>query len=110
MFETRLLQCKGARTVRVSPVPVSNKSLTKGDVYILDLGLNIYIFNGPTANRGEKAKGIEVAKRIDTDERNGRAVIHFLEDSPQNPIFWGPLGGYVDVRFLEVVFSDTVCL
>ena len=96
-YEPRLLHCKGARTVRVSEVPVSNKSLNRGDVFILDLGLKIYIFNGPTCNRAEKSKGVEVASRINSDERSGRAEIIFLEDDVKNTEFWTPLGGFIDV-------------
>jgi hypothetical protein len=37
--------------VRVSEVPVTNASLNKGDVFILDLGLKIFVFCGPTSNK-----------------------------------------------------------
>ena len=74
-YDARLLQCKGARTVRVSEVPLSNKSLNSGDVFILDLGLSIYVFNAPGANRMERAKGTEVANQINSDERSGRAKV-----------------------------------
>lgn len=97
-YAPRLLQCKGARTVRVITVPFSNKSITKGDVYILDIKHKIYVFNGPKANRYEKAKGVEVARRIDTDDHNGRCEIIFLDDNMTSPDFWGPLGGVIDVR------------
>jgi hypothetical protein len=99
VYEPRLLHLKGARTVRVSPVPLSNKSLNKGDVFILDLGLEVYVFNGPGANRAEKSKGVEVASRINSDERSGKARIFFLDDDIRNNAFWGPLGGFIDVRF-----------
>lgn len=51
------LTCTGKRTVRVKEVPTQASSLTQGDVYILDAGLLIYIFCGPTANMFEKSKG-----------------------------------------------------
>ena len=64
VYETRLLHLKGKRTVRVRSVAVSNASLNNGDVFILDLGLSIYIYNGPLANKYEKVKGLEVANNI----------------------------------------------
>ena len=100
VWETRLLHLKGKRTVRVRQVPIARSSLNKGDVFILDAGLKIFIFNGPTCNKFEKAKGIEVAQAIDDDERGGRAEIVHLEDDVSNAEFWGPLGGFVDVRSL----------
>ena len=54
------LTCTGKRTVRVKEVPAQASSLTQGDVYILDAGLLIYIFCGPTANMFEKSKGTYV--------------------------------------------------
>lgn len=47
----------GKRTVRVTEVSTVPASLNKGDVFILDAGFKIYIFNGPTSNLYEKAKG-----------------------------------------------------
>jgi hypothetical protein len=96
VYETRLLHLKGKRTVRVTPVPVARDSLNKGDVFILDAGLKIYLFNGPTANNAERAKGVEVAAHIKDDERGGRAQITLLTEDPRNEEFWSHFGGYVD--------------
>jgi len=96
-YETRLLMVKGKRTVRVREVPLSNASLNTGDVFILDAGLKVYIYNGATANRYEKAKGIEVANKIRNEERGGKAEIVLLDEDPTCEGFWGPLGGYIDV-------------
>ena len=68
VYETRLLHLKGQRTVRVAPVPLQKSSLNRGDVFILDKGLKIFLFNGPDANKTEKAKGVEVAQNINNDE------------------------------------------
>ena len=103
-YEPRLLHCKGARTVRVKEVPLALSSLNRGDVFILDLGLEIYVFSGPSANRKEKAKALEVASRIDNDERSGRATVYLLEDEPQNPAFWSHFGGYHDVSYCFYYF------
>ena len=64
VYETRLLHLKGRRTVRVTPVPVATASLCKGDVFILDCGLKICLFNGPISNNYERAKGVEVRIKI----------------------------------------------
>jgi hypothetical protein len=57
VFPTRLLHLKGKRTVRLQEVPLSIASLNNQDVYILDAGFKIFVFNAPLANRYEKAKG-----------------------------------------------------
>lgn len=106
-YETRLLHLKGKRTVRTNEVPVTSASLNKGDVFILDTGLKIYIFNGPTANKYEKTKAIEVAQHINSDSRGGRAQIIHLEDDIHNMEFWGPLGGFVEVNTLSYPFHSS---
>jgi advillin len=96
-YPKRLLHVKGKRVVRVTEVPLSNASLNTGDVFILDLGLEIFIYNGASANRNEKAKGIEVASRIRNDERGGKASITVLDEDPRNNTFWTALGGFLNV-------------
>ncbi|OQR92154.1 villin [Thraustotheca clavata] len=96
-YETILFQVKGKRTVRVNQVPTKNSSLTKDDVYILDLGLEIFVWNGPTANRQEKAKALDFVRQVNNNERGGRAQITFLDDEPKNEKFWKTLGGYINV-------------
>lgn len=108
VYSTRLLHCKGKRTVRVREVPVAPASLNKGDVFILDLGLTLFVFNGPNANRYEKSKGIEVASKIDSDERNGRASIIILDDDIHNATFWGHFGGFHDPNSLPDGPEDTI--
>lgn len=106
VYTTRLLHLKGKRTVRVREVPVALASLNKGDVFILDQGLKLFIFNGPTANKYEKAKGIEVASKLNADERGGRAQIVILDDEPRNAEFWGHFGGYRDANSLPEGADD----
>ncbi|ETW03641.1 hypothetical protein H310_05039 [Aphanomyces invadans] len=96
-YETKLLQVKGKRTVRVNQVPTKNTSLTKDDVYILDLGLEIFVYNGATANRQEKAKALDYVRQLNNNERGARAQITFLDDEPKNDKFWSTLGGFINV-------------
>lgn len=106
VYVTKLLQLKGRRTVCVKEVPLSSASLNKGDVFILDAGLKIFVFNGPAANKFEKTKGIEVATAIRDDQRSGKAHIVFLDDDVRNNEFWGPLGGFVDPASLSAGEDD----
>ncbi|GLE02953.1 hypothetical protein PINS_up011832 [Pythium insidiosum] len=96
-YETRLFQVKGKRTVRVTQVPVKSSSLTVDDVYVLDCGLELYVFNGKDANRMEKAKGLEFVRKLNNDARGSRANITFIEEDPKNDAFWKTLGGYINV-------------
>ena len=97
VYETRLLHVKGKRTVRVKEVAVTSASLNIGDVFILDSGLKVFIWNGPEANKYEKVKGLDVANSIRNDERGGRAELIYLDDDPDCEEFWTPLGGKITV-------------
>ena len=108
VYTTRLLHIKGKRTVRVKEVPLTTRSLNQGDVFILDEGLRLFVFNGPSANVYEKAKGIECAVAINSDERHGKATIIRMEDDMTAADFWGPLGGYVDPSSLPMGEPDVV--
>lgn len=41
----------------------------------MDMGRQIYVWNGREAGRVEKIKGLDVARRIKDEERGGRAAI-----------------------------------
>ena len=89
------MHLKGARNVRVTQVPLKADSLNEGDVFILDAGLKLYQWNGPQASRQEKAKGLDVARRIKDEERSGRATFVLLDgtDKAAEEEFWKALGG-----------------
>eukprot|EP00928_Gymnodinium_smaydae_P081296 TRINITY_DN64845_c0_g1_i1.p1 TRINITY_DN64845_c0_g1~~TRINITY_DN64845_c0_g1_i1.p1 ORF type:complete len:903 (-),score=145.17 TRINITY_DN64845_c0_g1_i1:313-2766(-) len=96
-YETRLMHVKGRRTVRVTEVECKAGSLNTGDVFILDLGLKLFQWNGPTANMAEKAKALEVIVNIKDNQRGGKASITLMDEDPDNADFWGALGGQVEI-------------
>ena len=106
VYRTRLLEVKGKRVARVKEVPCNVSSLSKGDSFVLDMGLEIFIFCGPDSNRQEKLKASQVACQLDDDERGGRAQVIRLEDDPKNAKFWDTLGGYVDPNSLPPGLPD----
>ena len=105
-YPTRLLQLKGKRNVRVKEVKVSRESLNLGDVFILDLGLMLYQWNGSGANRMEKAKGLQVCTRLRND-RGGNPAMQVL-DGPDADCdsFWEQLGGKGPIMSAEEGGSD----
>lgn len=99
-WPTRLLHVKGKRNCRVKEVANEMKSLNKGDVFILDKGLELYLFCGPESNKHERAKGLDVMRQTNSDSRGARATMYYLDDEPQNAEFWGNFGGYTDPNSL----------
>lgn len=78
VYEPRLLQVKGKRYPRVFSVPVSGASLNEGDCFVLDLGLQLYCWNGAQANMFEKAKAGEIAQAIKQNDRKMKARLDFI--------------------------------
>ena len=59
-------------------VPVAGASLNKSDSFILEDGLNIYIWNPPGTNRIERLKADFYAKKIRDDEHSGKGKVIML--------------------------------
>jgi gelsolin len=99
-YKPRLLQLKGKKTVRVSEVELSFKSLNSGDTFILDGGLKIFQWNGSKSAPPEKSKGAQFSRAI-ADERKGKAKIWVLEEGDKSSDaadFWKILGGEGPVK------------
>ena len=52
------------KRVTVKEVQLSRKSLDSSDVYILDLGLEIFQWNGKTCNKDEKFKAVQYLQTL----------------------------------------------
>ncbi|XP_059152876.1 advillin-like isoform X2 [Physella acuta] len=74
------MQVKGKRNIRVKQVKCDVSSLNQGDVFILDCGLVIFVWNGPTSSKMERHKAADVARRIKDEERGGKAVVKIIEE------------------------------
>jgi hypothetical protein len=93
--KSRLIQCKGKRKVRARVVELSTQSLNHGDVFVLDVGKRIYVWNGAKSNIPKRTKGISVANTIKTQERRGPTQIILLEKDtdPYSDEFWEEIKG-----------------
>lgn len=66
--------------MRVRQVPLSVKSMNKGDCFILDAGRDILVYVGENAKRVEKLKAISAANQIRDQDHNGRATVRILDE------------------------------
>ncbi|MEQ2170531.1 hypothetical protein GOODEAATRI_001170 [Goodea atripinnis] len=79
VYTTQLDEYLGGRPVQYREVEVSWNSFNNGDVFILDLGKNIVLWNSPECDRREKLKAMLLAQDIRDRERGGRADILIVE-------------------------------
>ena len=85
VLPTRLLHVKGFKQTRCVSVEVSATSMNGGDVFILDVGYRVFVWNGKGANHLEKGKAAQVAMGI----RDERMHLDHLVDSDGNPVRGG---------------------
>ena len=80
-YTTRLLHVKGKRNVRVMQVPISVASLNSGDVFLLDTGRTVTQWNGRHASRAEKAKALDVALAVKSEEHFGKSSLVAIDEA-----------------------------
>jgi len=97
-YSSKLLQIKGKKHCIVREVELSGKSLNKGDIFILDVGLEMMEWIGSSASIAEKAKAAELIRAM-AEERGGMVKITVYDEkaSPPGKTFWDALGGKVEV-------------
>jgi len=104
-YKPRLLQFKGKRHIRVTEVPLSHKSLNSGDVFLLDAGLKLFIWQGKQASGLEKNKAVTLGEAIET-EREGKAKVEVFAEGEEDASFWELLGGKGEVASAAAGGSD----
>jgi len=97
---------KGKKKIRVTQVDLHRESLNSGDVFLLDLGLKIFQWNGKKCGPQEKQKGAQMSRAL-VDERKGRAKAYILEEGDKEPEFWSVIGGEGYVKTAEEGGDDT---
>jgi len=95
MYRVRKMQVDG---LRLEEVALHHNSLNDGDVFILDAGAKIYIWEGPQASPFEKFHANKEAGRM-VSERDGKATaMRGIDDE-----FWDHVGGRGPIKAAEEV-------
>jgi gelsolin len=91
-YKPRLLHVKGkGSNLKVQEVDTKVSSLNMGDVFILDLGLELIQWNGASASIHEKNKAKEILAALKT-ERNSKPTSRILDGLEKDNTFWKVLG------------------
>lgn len=106
-YQKRLFHIKGKKNVRVTQVECSCRSLNQGDVFLLDCGLVLHLWNGPLSSTFERMKGYQVAKTIRDEERGGKAEIRIIDARWNTDIqFFADLGSKTDIAESSTAGDD----
>ncbi|XP_067859190.1 protein flightless-1 homolog [Heptranchias perlo] len=92
-YITRLFRCYGKKNIKLESVPLKALSLDPRFVFLLDHGLEIYIWRGSQATLSASTKARLFAEKINKNERKGNAEIIQLMQNQETPEFWEALGG-----------------
>lgn len=89
-FKPRLYHVKGKKNLHISEVPLKTSSLNLGDVYLLDAGQKLYIWEPSSASRVEKFAASRLSVQI-RDDRGKCEEEHLDEDGSDE--FWALFDG-----------------
>ncbi|KAM9494572.1 protein flightless-1 homolog [Clarias gariepinus] len=92
-YSTRLYRVYGKKNIRLEAVPLKGASLDPRYVFLLDAGLELYVWRGANATLSSTTKARLFAEKINKNERKGKAEITSLMQNQEPPEFWEVLGG-----------------
>ncbi|KAM3864165.1 protein flightless-1 homolog isoform 2-T2 [Diretmus argenteus] len=92
-YTMRLYRVYGKKNIRLESVPLKASSLDPRFVFLMDSGLEIFVWRGGNATLSSTTKARLFAEKINKNERKGKAEITTLTQSQEPPEFWGVLGG-----------------
>ncbi|XP_048220972.1 protein flightless-1 homolog [Perognathus longimembris pacificus] len=92
-YITRMYRVYGKKNIKLEPVPLKGASLDPRFVFLLDQGLDIYVWRGGQATLSCTTKARLFAEKINKNERKGKAEITLLVQGQEPAEFWEVLGG-----------------
>uniref|UniRef100_A0A8C4DS44 Protein flightless-1 homolog n=1 Tax=Dicentrarchus labrax TaxID=13489 RepID=A0A8C4DS44_DICLA len=92
-YSVRLYRVYGKKNIRLESVPVKASSLDPRYVFLLDTGLEIFVWRGANATLSGTTKARLFAEKINKNERKSKAEITTLMQNQEPPGFWEVLGG-----------------
>lgn len=94
-IEPKLMLIKGKRYPRVFTIPMEADQINEGDVFVLDMGDDLYYWAGTESNYYERLKALELTVGIRRDERMMKCKLHYPRDmgGEIEETFWNALGG-----------------
>jgi gelsolin len=92
-YKPRLLHIKGTKkSVTAVQVPLAGDSFNSGDCFLLDLGMDLWVWQGASAGIFEKNKAASIARALD-DERAGKPQVHVVSEGDDAGFPWDVVGG-----------------
>jgi len=91
-YKPRLLHFSGVRkSIVVKQVPLARSRIHSGDVFILDLGLTMYQWNGSGSNKDERFKAMQYLNNLESERGKSKAETIEEDSTPPDHKFYASL-------------------
>jgi gelsolin len=91
-YKPRLLHfCGDKKHVLVKEIPLSRSRITSNDVFILDMGLKIYQYNGKSCSYNEKLKAMQFLQELKGERGKAQSEVLDEDDTPESHEFFDAL-------------------
>jgi gelsolin len=91
-YKPRLLHFNGLKQyITVKEVPLARSRVKSDDVYILDLGMLLYQWNGNKSNKDERFKAMQYLENLKNERTGERAEVIEEDNTPPDHIFYKSL-------------------
>lgn len=91
-YKPRLLHFSGTRkNIAIKEVPLSRSRLNSNDVFILDLGLTLYQWNGSGSNKDERFRAAQYLQELQSERGNASAETFDENEISQSHRFYESL-------------------
>eukprot|EP00117_Sycon_ciliatum_P013010 scpid79418/ scgid13851/ Gelsolin-like protein 1; Actin-modulator len=109
-YTPRLLHFSGDRRgIQVNEVDCIKENLNSEDVFILDLGLTIFQFNGTTANKDEKMEACKYVASLKSSRGKASSEVLDEADTSSKHEFFSHLGsGVASKKIVDSDFKKTL--
>ncbi|KAI9324576.1 hypothetical protein DFJ73DRAFT_915603 [Zopfochytrium polystomum] len=95
-YPLRVYRIHGKPNAKLTLVEPKALSLTSDHVYLVDGGMEIFLWNGNDAGLANRSHARIIADSINTTERVGRAIVVEIDEGKEPDRFWDLLGGERD--------------
>ncbi|XP_071488184.1 protein flightless-1 homolog [Diadema antillarum] len=93
-YTARMYRASGTQNMHLEAVTMEPQSLDPKFVFVLDLGMEIYVWYGARSNPITRSKARLMCEKINKMERKNNAKIFMMHQGSELEKFWDPLGGY----------------
>eukprot|EP00057_Strongylocentrotus_purpuratus_P005896 XP_011660370.1 PREDICTED: protein flightless-1 homolog [Strongylocentrotus purpuratus] len=93
-YTARMYRASGTQSLHLEAVPMDHESLDPKYVFVLDNGMDIFIWYGQKSNPITRSKARLMCEKINKMERKNNAKITMMYQGSEVEEFWEPIGGY----------------